>query len=177
MIMYGPLRRFSRTKPSDLEPATSTTFAICAFGFYDILSDWWDNPWTECVYINKNCDSLLQLAAIAKSISICRRLIDWGADVNEQPQYGRHGSALAAAARAARAVEAYGGNKEVTELLIKSGAEVNAQLQYGQYGSALAAASAFGGNKAAVELLIKSGADVNMLLQAGQYGGGGGGLG
>jgi ankyrin repeat protein len=130
----------------------------------DILSDWWGSPWTERVHINKNCDSLLQLAAIAKSVSISRRLIDWGADINEQPQYGRYGSALSAAARMERTAEAYGGNKEVIELLIKSGAEVNVQLQYGQYGSALAAASAFEGNKEVVKLLIKSGAEVNELL-------------
>ena len=148
---------------NDLEPASLATFAICAFGFYTTLSSWWDNPWTEYVHKNKQGNSLLQLAVIAGSVSICGRLIDWGAEVNEQLQARDYGSALAAAAAA------YGGNKEVVDLLIKSGAEVNAQLQAGEYGSALVAA-AYGGNKEVVELLIKSGAEVNAQLQAGRYG-------
>jgi hypothetical protein len=147
-----------------LEPASSASFAICAFGFYTILSGWWDNPWTERIHKNKRGNSLLQLAAIAGSVSICGHLIDWGAEVNEQLKIGDHGSALAAAA--------YGGDKEVVRLLIESGADVNAQLQVGDYGTALAAAAAasFGGDKAIVKLLIESGADVNAQLQAGNYG-------
>jgi hypothetical protein len=118
----------------DLEPASSASFAICAFGLYTILSGWWDSPWTEHIHINKRGHPLLQLAAIAGSVSICGRLVDWGAEVNEQLQVGNYGSTLAAAA--------YGGNKEVIRLLVESGAEVNAQLQVGNYGSALAAAAA-----------------------------------
>jgi hypothetical protein len=144
-----------------LEPASSASFAICAFGFYTILSGWWDNPWTERIHKNKRGNSLLQLAAIAGSVSICGHLIDWGAEVNEQLKIGDHGSALAAAA--------YGGDKEVVRLLIESGADVNAQLQVGDYGTALAAA-AYRGKKEVVRLLIESGADVNAQLQVGDYG-------
>ena len=139
-------------KLDDLEPASSASFAICAFGLYTILSGWWDSPWTENVHVNKRGSSLLQLAAIAGSVSICRRLIDWGAEVNKQLRSGDYGSALAAAA--------YRGNKEVVRLLIESGADVNAQLQVGKYGSALAAA-ANEGNKEIVRLLIESGATLD----------------
>jgi hypothetical protein len=145
----------------ELEPESSASFAICAFGLYTILSGWWDSPWTENVHVNKRGNSLLELAAIAGSVSICRRLIDWGAEVDKQLRGGDYGSALAAAA--------YGGNKEVVRLLIEFGADVNAQLQVGDYGNALAAA-ANEGNKEVVRLLIESGADVNAQLQVGRYG-------
>lgn len=148
----------TRFELHDLEPASSASFAICAFGFYTILSVWWDKPWTDNADINKLGHSLLQLAAVAGSVSICGRLIDWGAEVNGKLQAGHYGSALAAAA--------YRGNKEVVRLLIDSGADVNMQLQAG---SALAVA-AYGGNKEVVRLLIDSGADVNIQLQTGFYG-------
>jgi ankyrin repeat domain-containing protein 50 len=189
---------YYRSHLDDLGPASSTSFAICAFRFYTILLDWWDTPWTEYVQRNKRGNSLLQLAAIAGSVSICGRLIDWGAEVNEQHQIGQYGSALAAAASRgnvevirlliesgadvnaqlqvgdngsalAAAAAAWGGNKEIAQLLIESGADVNAQLQVGDYGSALAAA-AWGGNKEIAQLLIESGADVNAQLQVGEYG-------
>jgi hypothetical protein len=137
-----------RNDSKNLEPVHFTSFAICKYGFYNHLSCWWDTPWLHHAQINGEGRSLLQLAAIAKSVPICRHLIESGADVNAQLQ-GDYGSALAAAAS--------NGNKEVVELLLKHGAEVNAQLQVGEYGSALAAAAA-ANNVKTEELLLQHGA-------------------
>ncbi|KAF8851786.1 hypothetical protein BDZ45DRAFT_133333 [Acephala macrosclerotiorum] len=124
----------SRIDLDYLEPDSSAAPAICAFGLYACLSDWWESPWTGLEYKSKIGRSLLQLAAMADSLPICKRLIVLGVDLNEQLEGGgfEYGSALAAAAE--------GGNKEIVKLLIESGAEVNMQLQTGKYGSALAAA-------------------------------------
>ena len=88
-----------------------------------------------------------------------------GADVNLQLQYGRYGSALAAAA-------VFDTSRDVVEFLVKEGgADVNLQLQYGKYGSALAAAALGYENQEVVEFLVKEGgADVNLQLQYGKYG-------
>ncbi|KAK5636393.1 hypothetical protein RRF57_012105 [Xylaria bambusicola] len=148
----------------DLEPASSASFAICSFGFYTVLSDWWDKPWTENTRQKDECRSLLELAAMAGSLSVCRRLIDWGIDVNEPLQIGGYGSALAAAV--------YRGNKGVVELLLQCEVDVNMQLQFGKFGSALPMATAdyYGGTPEMIQLLINSGAEVDMPLQFGEFG-------
>ncbi len=74
-------------------------------------------------------------------------------------QYGRYGSALAAAAHSE--------DLEVVEFLINKGAEVNMPLQCGEYGSALVAA-VFSGYEV-VEFLINKGAEVNMQLEHGPF--------
>jgi ankyrin repeat protein len=117
--------------PREIEPISSASYGICAFGLYDFLSDWFDIPWVEYRSKNSCCRSLLQLAAISGSHPICERLINWGVDVNEHLEDEDYGNALVAAVAQ--------GHKKVVKLLIESGADVNAQVN-AVSGNALAAA-------------------------------------
>ena len=92
-------------------------------------------------------DELLQ-AARDGDLAEVERLLEAGADVNLQGDYG--GTALMAAA--AR------GYTEMAELLISAGADVNLQSDYGW--TALMVASKYGYTEI-VEMLINAGADVN----------------
>ena len=110
----------SSFKYTDLEPASSASFGICTFGFYTILSNWWENPWAEYLNTNRNGRSLLQLAVIAGCVPIGERLIYWGSKVNLQLQNENYGNTLVAAGAQ--------GQKGVVELLLGSGADVNVLL-------------------------------------------------
>jgi ankyrin repeat protein len=176
----------------------SSAYAICAFGFYNTLLDWWGTPWELVTRPTDSDTSLLQAAAMGNNISICNRLITWGTDLNEQLRHSAWDNALVAAVicsdlaivelfiekgaevdiqvqdngnyGSALVAAAANGAEEKIKLLIEYGANVNMQLENGKYhGSALAAA-AWDDHKGAVELLIQSGADVNMQLQYGDYG-------
>ncbi|KAI0547823.1 hypothetical protein F4679DRAFT_552833 [Xylaria curta] len=146
----------------DLHSEAVALFAMCRFGFYTLLKDWWDDAEFDITLTNSVGCSLLGLAAMGGYNQICDNLIRRGADVNMQLQYGDYGSALAAAV--------YGGELEVVQLLIDNGADVNMQLQCGDYGSALAAAVTTSNGEEVIRLLIDKGADVNMQLQHGHYG-------
>jgi ankyrin repeat protein len=180
----------------DLVPHSSA-YAICAFGFYNTLLDWWGTPWELVTRPTDSDTSLLQAAAMRNNISICNRLITWGTDLNERVPYSIWGNALVAAVicsdlaivelfiekgaevdmqvqdngnyGSALAAAAWNGAEEKIKLLIKYGANVNMQLENGYYGSALAAAVS-ADHKGAVELLIESGAEVNMQLENGFIG-------
>jgi ankyrin repeat protein len=184
---------------AELEPVTSTLFAICYFGFYRTLSSWWDNWCWDLEQKNQNGNSLLYLATERDSSIILKKLIALGADFNTK-RAGLYGSALARAAglgnernvkllleagadvnmKLARGYGSalatavgegsYGSNQEITKLLLKAGADVNMKLT-GGFGSALAAAATggFRSNQENVKLLLQAGADVNMKL-AGRYG-------
>ncbi|PGH14626.1 hypothetical protein AJ79_02961 [Helicocarpus griseus UAMH5409] len=93
---------------------------------------------------------------MAESFSVCKRLIDWGVDVNEQLGTPDYGNALVAAVK----------NKHMVEMLISSGANVNTQQSAGLFGSALEAA-AWVADKETVKSLIDSDADVNAYLSIG----------
>ena len=64
-------------KVDDLTPASIASFVICAFGFYTLISPWWDNPWDTYKHKNMFHHSLLEFAVLGKSPAICARLISW----------------------------------------------------------------------------------------------------
>jgi ankyrin repeat protein len=141
-----------------LEPPTLTSLVICLFGFCNILPRWWTVGNINVEEMNENGDSLLVFAALGNSVSIIKKLLEAGADVNAQIS-GDYGSALAAAAEQ--------GNEVIVRLLLEAGADINAQIS-GSYGSALAAA-AVRGDEETVRLLLEAGADVNAEM-SGHYG-------
>jgi ankyrin repeat protein len=141
----------------------SSAYAICAFGFYSTLLDWWETPWRPVTRSTDSDTSLLQVAAMGKNVSICSRLITWGMDLNERLRHNAWGSALLAAV--------IWSDLSIVELFIEKGAEVDMQVQnYGDYGSALAAAASRNGSEEKIKLLIKYGANVNMQPENGSFG-------
>jgi hypothetical protein len=140
----------------ELKPDTTTSFAICFFGFYKVIGDWWDREYWDPNQTNSEQHSLLAVAAIGESprlSSILKKLLSFGANVNMNFGTGC-GSALAAAA--------YGGRVDAVKLLLDAGADPHVTFG-GYYGSALAAA-AKRGDPSSVKLLLESGVDVNMKL-------------
>ena len=87
-------------------------------------------------------------------------LLDAGADVNAQVQFGDYGTALIAAARLK--------NAGVVKLLLEAGADVNAQAKSGKYGTALIAA-AWSENAEVVKLLLEAGADADAQTKIREY--------
>ncbi|KAK2795666.1 hypothetical protein FQN52_003515 [Onygenales sp. PD_12] len=160
-VPLSSIFRRSGFTSDDLEPTCLSTFAVCAFGLYTLLPNWWASPWPDQGEKNSRARSLLQLAVLGGSLPICERLLEWGADVNEQLIANVYANALVAAA-ASR-------NKDMVSLLVKSGADVNAQLLAGCYGSALEAAVR-AADLDTVELLINLGADVNACLMVENFG-------
>lgn len=138
-----------------LSPPTVNSLPICAFGFHDLVLDWWRAAPKDIEQLNSRNQTLLQLASDGGHISVAQELIDLDADVNAQSE--EYGSALQAAAR--------NGHEGIAKLLLEEGADVNAQGGY--YGKALQVAS-IGGNENIVKLLLEKGADVN--AQGGYYG-------
>lgn len=150
---------FGVISKEDISPEEVTICAMCRFPFYILLRDWWDNAEFTVSQTNWNRETLLILAVKARCKPICEILIKRGIEPNLVLSKNRYGSALATAA--------WGGHKEIVDLLIENGADVN--LISGDYGSALAAA-ALSGYKNIVNILIEHGADVNLLLPSGNYG-------
>ena len=138
-----------------LSPPTVNSLPICAFGFHNLVSDWWRAAPKDIEQLNSQNRTLLQLASDGGHISVAQELIRLGADVNAQG--GRYGNALQAAAEK--------GYKDIVKLLLERGADVNAQG--GRYGNTLQAAS-IGGNEGIVKLLLEKGANVN--AHGGYYG-------
>ncbi|KAI0817326.1 ankyrin repeat-containing domain protein [Xylaria sp. FL0064] len=89
--------------------------------------------------LNNYYGTALAAAAYHGYIGVVKCLIDAGADIHMQLQYGRYGSALAAASAAV-----FDDNVRVVKFLVEAGADVDLQLQHGEFGSALAAAVAGG---------------------------------
>lgn len=160
--------------PRDLLPATTSFLGMCAFGFDNIILDWWDSKTEYLEFSNERGCPSLYLAALSGSTSTCIRLIGHGAKIDEQwgkelfgdedfvPDYGDYSykcgfysSALGAAISR--------GYRGVAEVLIKFGADVNLQLTEGEQSSALEVAIAFD-NHEIVALLLASGANVSMEL-------------
>lgn len=137
-----------------LSPPTVKSLPICAFGFHDLVLDWWRAAPEDIEQLNSQNRTLLQLASDGGHISVAQELIDLDADVNAQSE--EYGSALQAVARK--------GHKGIVKLLLEEDADVNAQGGY--YSNALQAAS-INGNENIVKLLLKKGADVN--AQGGYY--------
>ena len=144
-----------QAKYEQLIPSSMASFALCSFGFHEILSDWWESGCINTEDKNRKGETLLQLAAAGGFVSITEELLKRGADVNAQSE--DYGSALMAASAE--------GHDAIVKLLLKAQADVNAQG--GCYGGALVAAS-HSGHDTSVKLLLEAGADVNM--QGGHYG-------
>ena len=158
---YFKLRR--SYLPLDIEPISSASYGICAFGLYDFLSDWFDIPWVEYRSKNSRGRSLLQLAAVSGSHPICERLIQWGVDVNEHLEDKDYGNALVAAA--------VQGHRQVVKLLVDSGADVNAQVDAASRSALLAAVSH--GDLEVLQLLLDAKADPNPQISTNAWNTGG----
>lgn len=91
--------------------------------------------------------SVLQVASLFGRVSIVKKLVNMGADVNRIS--GRYGTALQAAA--------FAGSKEVVRVLLDTGADVNQES--GKFGTALQAAASQR-HEAVVQQLLDAGADV-----------------
>lgn len=128
-----------------LAPYSSASIAICALGFYEVLSAWWSPDLFDVSLCNAEGESLLVLNAHKGFLPVCKRLIELGARVNAPGEY--HGTTLQAAS--------LGVNKTVLRLLLDHGADANAPG--GRYGTALQAASS-SGHETVVQLLLNNGA-------------------
>jgi hypothetical protein len=129
-------------------PTTLAAFAICHFGFYEVLTDWWALGFQNPNQRNARGSPLLALAAASGSAGIVKHLMDNGAVINAQDR--EHRSALSAAA--------FSGNDVIVQLLLDHGTDVNAQG--GEWGTALRVAAAHG-RENIVRLLLDHGTDVN----------------
>ena len=138
-----------------LSPPTFNSLPICAFGFHDLVLDWWRAAPKDIEQLNSQNRTLLQLASNGGHMSVAQELIELGADVNARG--GFYDNALQAASA--------GGYEGIVKLLLEQGADVNARG--GFYDNALQAASA-GGYEGIVKLLLEQGADVN--ARGGFYG-------
>ncbi|KAI0855166.1 ankyrin repeat-containing domain protein [Xylaria cubensis] len=146
--------------PTDeLLPEAVALFAMCRFGFYTLLKDWWDDTEFDITLTNSKRCTLLGLAVKGECKQIYENLMKRRIVVNLP--IPNDGSALAIATRR--------NNIEIMKLLIEAGADVNMPLQHGRYGSALAVAASQGEIKS-VELLVDKGADLNMQIQDDSYG-------
>lgn len=180
-----------------LKPTNMALFAMCRFGFYYTLHDWWlEGKITEEMALQKNLDGWNSLGIVAESgcVPICRRL---GSLIDAMhPNAGRHTGALIKAVQA--------GNRDILKLLVM---EANADVNFadGKYWTAaqiaamhypemlqwmvdhglvdlekendggyragnvlIAAASEL--NVESVRILLGAGANVNAAVQNGKYG-------
>lgn len=101
----------------ELQPSSITSLAICFYGFYKVLSAWWDLSSLNVNQYNNSGASLLYLSALGSYLPICRRLIELDANVNAQG--GDYGNTLQAASCE--------GHENIVELLLSKGADINAQ--------------------------------------------------
>ncbi|PGH08637.1 hypothetical protein GX51_01157 [Blastomyces parvus] len=72
---------------SQLLPGTISAFAVCIFGLYKTVPNWWANPWPCLQERNEAGLPLLHLAARSKSIAICTHLLGWGAHQHTPPAF------------------------------------------------------------------------------------------
>ena len=119
----------------NISPSTLTLLAISAFGFNNIIFDWWEMAVFDVDTYNNNNESLLHIASRYGHLSIIIILLKKEADVNAQG--GKYGNALQAASSE--------GHEKIVQLLLNNEADVNAQG--GEYGNALQAASSGGHEK------------------------------
>ena len=120
-----PYYRFAiESWATELTPSESPIFAMCRFDFDSILSEWWDDPSIDVCQKNDLGHNLLTVAAISGSVSICKRLIGKGTDVNLTLDNSIFGSSLVAAA--------YWGHTDVLKCLVEAGADPNIHLNSGE---------------------------------------------
>ncbi|KAJ5357020.1 hypothetical protein N7517_011629 [Penicillium concentricum] len=138
---------------SELGPSDAAIYAMCHLSFAAILSDWWQNAEFDVSRVNERGHNLLTLAARVDCTSICKTLVEKGADLNQKVEGQDYGSALHAAA--------HQGHTETVKYLLEAGADVNMTVENGKHGSALVAALASEKVDTAKFLIQKAGADVN----------------
>jgi ankyrin repeat protein len=92
----------------------------------DLLMKYWANPNTQ----SESCNSPIFIAVVNNNISAVRRLIQWGADVNQSTS-GSYNSPLHAAAHI--------GNLAIVKLLIENGAHILKENIIGKTPSDIAA--------------------------------------
>ncbi|KAJ6183789.1 hypothetical protein N7519_005090 [Penicillium mononematosum] len=138
---------------SELGPSDAAIYAMCHLSFAAILSDWWENAEFDVSRVNERGHNLLTIAARVGCTSICKTLVEKGADLNQQVEGQDYGSALHAAA--------HRGHTETVKYLVEVGANVNMTVENGEHGNALIAALAAEKVDTAKFLIQKAGADVN----------------
>jgi ankyrin repeat protein len=169
----------------ELQPATSSSLAICRFGFYRILGDWW-NVSFRVINVRNDClgtyggVTLLMMAAVGNSVDIVSTPLKDSADLFAQDDYGLEALVWASSwssesvvrlvldqgldehTRAGKLEHALHtaarlGRESIVRLLLDNGANIHVQ---GDRRSALEAA-AYSRNEAIARLLLDQGADVN----------------
>ncbi|KKP07062.1 hypothetical protein THAR02_00821 [Trichoderma harzianum] len=78
---YDTSYRFAIHNPSDLFPSTNPHFGACAFGFYDILQDWW-SVGVDISQVNEAGRDLPTIAAENGHEHLCEKLKGLGSDAN-----------------------------------------------------------------------------------------------
>jgi ankyrin repeat protein len=106
--------RIPRFNPKDHKPIYTMAF----FGFYNILSDWWDAGYSDVNHTSYLGVTLLKAASLGNSLPVVKWLLDAGADVNASDSVW--GTALIRACSK--------GNYEVAELLLQRGADPDVVL-------------------------------------------------
>ncbi|QYT06145.1 Ankyrin repeat protein [Trichoderma simmonsii] len=167
-------------------PVGMALFAVCRYGLWYTLRDWWlHSKMTMKMAFKKNGNGFtsLMIAAESNCLPICRRLVDL-IDLTHPYTAEYCTSALYTAL--------YGGNYDIVkffimefanvlsaaacyqnfesvQILLKAGANVNAAVHNGNFGSALVVAVKFT-RPATVQLLLDHDADPNLPLKGGKYG-------
>ena len=149
---------------SELRPATHSVLAMARLGIYYLVRDLWDDATLDVEVANEEGYNLLSLAAMSKSVPVCRLLVARGLKANSLvgPEDGLC-SALAAAAH-------YGSVDTAKFLVEGAGATIELPLSRGQYGSALATAASQGYLEVVKYLVGKKPEAVNQVLRHGRYG-------
>lgn len=111
---YIPLRPYSRS-----------CFATVTFGIDRFAPDWWESGFDDVYEINESGDTFLAVATAHNLYLTARRLMEKGADINTESGY---------LSRTTLGAAAYGGRREMVELLLNNGANINSKQR--EYGSA-----------------------------------------
>ncbi|EHK44513.1 hypothetical protein TRIATDRAFT_131580 [Trichoderma atroviride IMI 206040] len=184
-------------RDSQMRPTNMALFAMCRYGFYYTLRNWWqDGKITEEMALLKNEDGQNSLALAAENgcMPICRHLM--GSIDAMHPDAERHAGALVAALK--------NGNDDVFKMLVmEANADVNfpdgkdnSAAQYaaqvhpemlqwmvdhsladlekenesGNWMGNVLIAAAGRGNVESIRILLGAGANVNATVQNGTYG-------
>lgn len=131
-------------------------FVVCAYSFTELLDDMLQTRTLPRNLTNAQAASLLAVSSRHGDLTIVRKLLDYGFDVNHGSSDRRTPNALYAACQE--------GHADIVELLLSHGA--NMKLEGGEYGLALHAAC-YHAHEDVVHKLLDHGADPNSV--AGPY--------
>ena len=173
----------------EISPPTLSILAVCYFGLDVLFAEWWDSHGHDiltCSTTSKQCKVLLEFAAKAKSLPICKKLVE---DKAYTDSCDRAGSALLIAVKnnSYSIVElllknettldlqswdkndgfyfaALNGRIDIVKLFLRSGIPIN-EFMCGE-GSALAAAVK-GRKREMAQFLLKNGAEVDLCVLTG----------